>query len=66
MCEANAYLRQDGKEELYMEMVDKVIPEADGIILEDIFGRRKVIKARIAELALVDHRIILEQDGGQI
>ncbi len=65
MCEANAYLRQDGKEEIFMEMVDKVIPEADGIVLEDIFGRRKVIKARIAELALVDHRIILEQDDGQ-
>jgi len=65
MCEANAYLRQDGKEEILMEMVDKVIPEADGIVLEDIFGRRKVIKARIAELALVDHRIILEQDRGQ-
>ncbi len=62
MCEANAYLRQDGKEEIFMEMVDKVIPEADGIVLEDIFGRRKVVKARIAELALVDHRIILEQD----
>ncbi|TYO94823.1 CooT family nickel-binding protein [Desulfallas thermosapovorans] len=61
MCEANAYLRQDGKEEIFMEMVDKVIPEADGLVLEDIFGRRKQIKAKIAELALVDHRIILER-----
>lgn len=61
MCEANAYLRKDGKDEIFMEMVDKVIPEADGLVLEDIFGRRKQIKARIAELALVDHRIILEK-----
>lgn len=61
MCEANAYLRQDGKEEIFMEMVDKVIPEADGLVLEDIFGRRKQIKAKIVELALVDHRIILER-----
>ncbi|KJS10300.1 MAG: RNA-binding protein [Desulfotomaculum sp. BICA1-6] len=61
MCEANAYLRKDGKEEMLMEMVDKVTPQEDGLVLEDIFGRRKVIKARITELALVEHRIVLEQ-----
>ncbi|MCL2335952.1 MAG: CooT family nickel-binding protein [Firmicutes bacterium] len=60
MCEANAYLRKDGKDEILMEMVDKVVPQEDGIVLEDIFGRRKVVKARIAELALVEHKIILE------
>lgn len=62
MCEANAYLRKDGKEELLLEAVDKVIPQEDGLVLEDIFGRRKIVKAKIAELALVDHRIILEKE----
>ncbi|RKO65804.1 CooT family nickel-binding protein [Desulfofundulus salinus] len=62
MCEANAYLRKDGKEELFLENVDRVIPHEDGILLEDIFGRRKIVKARIVELALVDHRIILEKE----
>lgn len=62
MCEANAYLRKDGKEELFLEMVDKVVPHEEGLMLEDIFGRRKVIKARIAELALVDHKIVLEKE----
>lgn len=62
MCEANAYLRRDGKEELLLEMVDKVIPNEEGLVLEDIFGRRKIIKARIAELALVDHKIVLEKE----
>lgn len=62
MCEANAYLRKDGKEEMLMEMVDKVTPREEGLVLEDIFGRRKVVKARIAELALVEHRIVLEKE----
>lgn len=62
MCEANAYLRRDGKDEMLMEMVDKVTPQEDGLVLEDIFGRRKVIKAKITELALVEHRIILEKE----
>lgn len=61
MCEANAYLRKEGKEELFFENVDKVLPHEDGLLLEDIFGRRKIVKARIKELALVDHRIILEK-----
>ncbi len=63
MCEANAYLRKDGKDEMLMEMVDKVTPQEDGLVLEDIFGRRKIVKARITELALVEHRIVLEQEG---
>lgn len=62
MCEANAYLRKDGEEELFLEAVDKVIPQEDGLVLEDIFGRRKIVKAKIVELALVDHRIVLEKE----
>ncbi|HZK18385.1 MAG TPA: CooT family nickel-binding protein [Clostridia bacterium] len=62
MCEANAYLREDEKDELFLEMVDKVTPTDEGLVLEDIFGRRKIIKARIKELALVDHKIILEKE----
>jgi len=62
VCEASAYLRKDGKEELLLEMVDKVVPHEEGLMLEDIFGRRKIVKARIAELALVDHKIVLEKE----
>ncbi|MDD4237588.1 MAG: CooT family nickel-binding protein [Desulfotomaculaceae bacterium] len=63
MCEANAYLRKQGEEdELFLEMVDRVLPREDGLMLEDIFGRRKIIKAKIVELALVDHKIILERE----
>lgn len=62
MCEANAYLREGDREELVLEMVDRVVPYEDGLLLEDIFGRRKIIKAKIKELALVDHRIILERE----
>jgi len=63
MCEANAYLRKQGEQdELFLEMVDRVTPHEDGLLLEDIFGRRKIVKAKIIELALVDHKIILEKE----
>lgn len=61
MCEANAYLRKDGQDELVLESVDKVVPHEDGLLLENIFGQRKTIRARIKEMALVEHKIILEK-----
>lgn len=62
MCEANAYIiDEDGKMSLLIEGVDKIIPQEDMLILENIFGQRKIIKAKIKELALVDHKIILEK-----
>ncbi|MEG1479209.1 MAG: CooT family nickel-binding protein [Clostridiales bacterium] len=73
MCEANVYLREtanngensgnsENMEALLMEAVDKVIPQGENIILESIFGQRKIVKAHIAEMALVEHKIILERD----
>jgi predicted RNA-binding protein len=61
MCEANVYIAQNGKEDLLMERVDKLIPQGSEIFIENIFGQRKTILARIKELQLVDHRIILER-----
>lgn len=62
MCEANVYLiDEQGKEKLFLESVDKIIPEGDELCLEDIFSRRKYVRARIKEMALVEHRIVLEK-----
>jgi len=61
MCEANVYLMDaDGEEKLLMDAVDKVIPQEEKIYMENIYGERKTVKARIKEMHLVDHRIILE------
>jgi predicted RNA-binding protein len=62
MCEANVYLIDEkGKEKLFLESVDKILPENDELILENIFGQRKIIKARIKEMGLVEHRIVLQK-----
>ncbi|WP_010243577.1 CooT family nickel-binding protein [Acetivibrio cellulolyticus] len=62
MCEANVYIiNKDGDEELVLESVDKILPR-DGIIeLENVFCERKTIKGKIKEMALVDHKIIIEE-----
>jgi predicted RNA-binding protein len=46
MCEANAYILRNGKEEKVLENVDLVELEGDEVKLIDIFGEQKVLKAR--------------------
>jgi len=63
MCEANVYfVDKEGNESLLLEAVDKLIPTKDGIMLENIFSERKTVKAKIKEMALVEHRIVLEEE----
>ena len=61
MCEANAYLAKEREEELVLEDIMILRPEDGQIYLQNIFGEQKRIKARIKEMNLVDHRIILEE-----
>ncbi|OGQ12026.1 MAG: RNA-binding protein [Deltaproteobacteria bacterium RBG_19FT_COMBO_46_12] len=61
MCEANAYLIKGGKEELILEDISILRPEKDELYLQNIFGEQKRIKARIKEMNLIDHRIVLEE-----
>lgn len=62
MCESNVYIDREGMEELVMERVDRVVPGYDdNIFLENVFGERRVIRARIREMELVHHRILLEE-----
>ena len=61
MCEANAFLAKEGGKELVLEDIMILRPENGQIYLQNIFGEQKLIKARIKEMNLVDHRIILEE-----
>ena len=61
MCEATAFLVRDGKEEVILESVDLLEPDNGNIRLVNIFGEQKILAARIKQLSLVDHKIILEE-----
>ena len=61
MCEANAYLLKEGREELILEAVDRVENEGDRIKIENIFGEQKVVHGRIRSMSLVNHRIVIEE-----
>ena len=62
MCEANAYLKDGETEVLYMESVDTIEPYENGLKLMDIFGKQMFIQAKIKDMALLNHRVILERN----
>ncbi|HCC68999.1 MAG TPA: RNA-binding protein [Nitrospiraceae bacterium] len=61
MCEANAYIDRDGKEELYLEGVDIIKLEDGKLYLRNLFGEQKVFEGKIKEISLLRHRIVLEK-----
>ncbi len=61
MCESNAYIVQDGEERMLLEDVDIVRPEGDSVVLRSVFGEQRTVSARIKEIRLMDHKIILEE-----
>jgi len=62
MCEANAYIIRDDKEELVLESVDLLEPQDDNSFrLVDIFGSQKIIKGKLKQMNLVDHKIVFEE-----
>jgi len=61
MCEANAYVLKDGKEELILESLDTVEQDDGTLKLTSIFGEQKTVKGDIRRMSLVDHKIIIEE-----
>ncbi len=62
MCEANAYIEKDGKEELYMENVDVLKPEQGKVYMKNLFGEQKSFEGSIKEISLIKHKIILKKE----
>lgn len=59
MCDLNAYIYQDGKEELYLENVNSAKSEQGRVYLRNLFGEQRVFEGTIQEISLSGHRIIL-------
>ncbi|MEK6693416.1 MAG: CooT family nickel-binding protein [Nitrospirota bacterium] len=62
MCESNAYIKKDDKEELYLESVDLIKPEDSRIYMRSLFGEERVFNGKIKEISLVKHKIILVEE----
>jgi len=61
MCEATVYLKEENGQKKLMDNVAVIKPEADNMILVGLFGERLEVKAKISEIKLVEHEVILEK-----
>jgi len=60
MCEANAFMLTNKREEMFLENVDQVDVEGDEVRMVNIFGEQKTVKARIKSYSGTDNKILLE------
>jgi predicted RNA-binding protein len=59
MCETNVYIEKDGEEEVFMKDVVSITPQGETLMLVDLFGEQKQIRADFKELQLLDHKVVL-------
>ncbi|MEK6672976.1 MAG: CooT family nickel-binding protein [Nitrospirota bacterium] len=63
MCETNAYVIKDGREELFLDNVDILKAEGSRVYLRNLFGEQKTFEGRVKEISLMKHRIVLEEQA---
>ena len=60
MCEAHAYVLENGKERMVLESVDRVELEDGDVKLISIFGEQKILRARLKSYNSSEGKILLE------
>jgi predicted RNA-binding protein len=57
MCDVHAFVRKDSGEEKVMENVEYIEAQGDVLILKNIYGQEKNLKARF---------VLLDNDAGKV
>ncbi len=61
MCEMNAYLTGDGKEEMFLESLARIEVRGDTLEITSVFGDRKRLSGRIIEINFQGGMVLLER-----
>ncbi len=62
MCEANVYYREGDELKKLMESAFIITKENDKIYLQNIFGDQEVVKGKLVEMDLIQHKVIIEKE----
>jgi predicted RNA-binding protein len=62
MCDLNAYVLKQGKEELLLESVNHVRVEKGEVVVRNLFGEEKKVRGAVSEVSLTRNRILVEQN----
>jgi predicted RNA-binding protein len=61
MCDLNAYVLKQGKEELVLESVNNVRVENGEVVIRNLFGEEKKVRGQVREVSLTRNRVVVEQ-----
>lgn len=61
MCESNAFVVRDGRDELIMESVGSLVPGDGKVNLKSIFGETLCVEGALIEIDLIGHKIRLKE-----
>jgi len=59
MCQSNAYMIENGKEEMILSDIISIKPAENGLRLTNLFGEEQIVEASIEEVDLINHKIKL-------
>lgn len=62
MCESKVFLEQQGERREIMDNVVALRPEGSGFLVRNLFGEEKHVEAKLGEIQLIEHRIVLVAD----
>ena len=62
MCESNAYVRHGDEDRLVLAEVARIEPIEGGYRLPSLFGDEAVVRGRIEEVNLLQHKILFVED----
>lgn len=61
MCQSSVYIVDEGQEQLLLEEVALLEVKGDQVTLKTLFDEPASLLARVKEIDLVKHRIVLER-----
>ncbi len=59
MCELKTYVRKGEREELVLEAVNNVRTEGEDVVVRNLFGEEKRVRATVSEVSLSRNRVLL-------
>lgn len=61
MCETKVFIEKNGKKEEILENVINIQSEEDGLLIKDLFGEQKLVKANIKYIDFMKHEMLLTE-----
>ncbi|MGB3346992.1 MAG: CooT family nickel-binding protein [Candidatus Humimicrobiia bacterium] len=61
MCETKVFIEKNGKREEILENVINIQSEEDGLLIKDLFGEQKLVKANIKYIDFMKHEMVLTE-----